>query len=448
MLRGSGDGSGGVSGDGDDHGDGDHGGVDHGDADLGRKREDAVPSWRFAAGGVPAPAEGKVHVARAATRGNALALVVGTDAWLCRFPTTAEDLTRVFRDRKVLPRLDEEAVVDVGFSGDGRVLATFGQSGRVGVWKPETGELVGSVDTSVARRAADGASSSSSSSSEREFLIAGAVSFDGSVVATASDGDAVRLWSVRDAKVLVTLRGSFKDSKRRLALSHDLEFVAQVADSGHAHIWETRTGKEVDRFTGECYFQRVTDVSFTSSGLLLSCEFELVTVREPSCRADLRFSRKGVVWPAWYCYVVRMAHSHDGSVVVIASGNDGVSRWEGHPLRLLQGSRYLCLGAAHVGGASHVVLSADTRAALTVGNVDSLVRLWRLYGLVEEATLATLGSETWRRFWKRDGDRAVWSRVLALAGLGCEPPGAEWEGEETKEFVLRVEGDWMSGYRG
>jgi hypothetical protein len=40
--------------------------------------------------------------------------------------------------------------------------------------------------------------------------------------------------------------------------------------------------------------------------------------------------------------------------------------------------------------------------------------IWRLWGLLERAALATLGSRAWRELWRRDGDSAVWARVLSF----------------------------------
>jgi WD40 repeat protein len=45
-----------------------------------------------------------------------------------------------------------------------------------------------------------------------------------------------------------------------------------------------------------------------------------------------------------------------------------------------------------------------------------LLHLWRLFGRFEMAAVATLNSKTWRGLWWRDGDHALWSRVLSWAG--------------------------------
>jgi hypothetical protein len=56
---------------------------------------------------------------------------------------------------------------------------------------------------------------------------------------------------------------------------------------------------------------------------------------------------------------------------------------------------------------------APNGRALCIGDNARRVE-YRLFGEVEEAALATLGSLAWRELWRRDGDSAIWARVLSF----------------------------------
>jgi hypothetical protein len=53
---------------------------------------------------------------------------------------------------------------------------------------------------------------------------------------------------------------------------------------------------------------------------------------------------------------------------------------------------------------------------LVSAHFDGCIRVWRPWGRLEQAALATLGSKTWRGLWWRDGDHALWARVQSWAG--------------------------------
>ena len=315
--------------------------------------------------------------------------------------------------------------VDVSFTGDGSTLATLSGEGLVQTWATSTGEILSSLDAQVRRP--DGS---------REVHRAGAIAWDGSKFVAASDAMA-RVWALPEGRVVSAVtcipkwvRNAFCSfyDVIRVALSRDAAFVGTVDRLGFLKVWSVEDGERslfVTCIKGEVPREEVVDVAFSNDNKLIACEYGKVCVY-PSSDADYgrglfpwnaRVEALGTRWGR-----VCMAASDDASILVVADEEVHVQDTKQLP--------YPCwsVEAPHGRAAaddrirqtrttmSHVVLSRDNRTVVTVGSVDKRVCSWHIDTATESGVLATLGSATWRGFWRRDGDGALWSRVLAFSG--------------------------------
>jgi WD40 repeat protein len=178
-------------------------------------------------------------------------------------------------------------VIDVGFSRDGRVLATTSDDGSVDVWDvPEAalretfsghaGAAVGPVfspdGTTLYTASLDGSAIAwdvrGTRRLGRPFRFAGSpaggagplprhggagavsVSPDNSLFVTSPRPNRVTLWRARDLTIVAELRGPCGPVES-LAFSHDGRLVAATGDGHRTVVWNVRTRRPVDVLASE-----------------------------------------------------------------------------------------------------------------------------------------------------------------------------------------------------
>ena len=146
----------------------------------------------------------------------------------------------------------------VAFSHDGSLLASASSDQTVRLWDPRTGQEV-----QVLKDHTGGVN-------------AVAFSQDGSLLASASDDETVRLWDPRTGQEVQVLNGH-TDRVRAVAFSQDGSLLASASDDETVRLWDPRTGQEVQVLNG--HTDRVRAVAFSQDGSLLASASDDMKVR-------------------------------------------------------------------------------------------------------------------------------------------------------------------------
>jgi WD40 repeat protein len=142
----------------------------------------------------------------------------------------------------------ESYVLDLLFSGDGRILASAGMDNLIKLWAMPGGELI---------RSLEGHEKSVNSIS---------LSSDGRRLASGSTDGTVRLWSFPHGERLHTLQDR-KKTVAAVALSQDGRWVAAGSYGGRAAVW-TPEGEEVT--TIQAGGKNLTSVAISPGGDVLA----------------------------------------------------------------------------------------------------------------------------------------------------------------------------------
>jgi sugar lactone lactonase YvrE len=187
---------------------------------------------------------------------------------------------------------------------------------------------------------------------------------DGTILATGSTDGILRLWRVSDARLLTTLQGH-AGWIMSLAFSPDGLFLASSAEDFTVRVWRTSDARLVQ--TIDEGMSVVNDVTFAPNGQTLAWGEANGDVRIRTLSGTWLQQLKGTT------SANQVAFSPDG--VLLASGYaDGTLRiWRAIDGENLQTMR------AHIKAINGLEFSPDGKWLVT-GSEDSTLRLWRISG--------------------------------------------------------------------
>jgi WD40 repeat protein len=200
--------------------------------------------------------------------------------------------------------LDRAAVSAIAFSPDGSLLAAGDVDKKIKLFDVKTAKAIRTLrDTgTIAQRMA--------------------FSPDGSLLASAGKEKAIRLWDVPTGQLLKTLAGHTL-AVSDVAFSPDGALLASSGYDGLINLWDAKTGKIVKTLNG--HDDAVTAVAFAPDGRRLASASQdqtakLWDVQTGEVLATLRGHAGGVT---------DLAFAPDGSLIATAGTDRTVKLWEG-----------------------------------------------------------------------------------------------------------------------
>ncbi|MFD8753242.1 hypothetical protein ACFV0O_20040 [Kitasatospora sp. NPDC059577] len=337
------------------------------------------------------------------------------------------------------------AAQPLGFSPDGRILATGGLGdalGSVQLWDVETRHQLATL-TGVngswpisAAFSPDGTTLAVGGGADQEVrlwdvrthdqlaVLTGhtgqvtsvAFSPDGSTLVSTGGDATVRLWDVRSRQALATLTGH-RGAVQAAAFSPDGQTLATAGRDWTVRLWDVPTRRALVTLNG--HTRDVNAVAFSPDGSTLASAGEDSTVRLWDMRAgrplamfagqggamrpvafspdgrtlatgghdqaarlwDVQTHRQSAVLTGRGGTLLTLAFSPDGKTLATASDDGTASLWD------TATHRELATLTGHTGLVGALAFSPDGRTLATASYVDQTVRLW---GVVSHSPLATL----------------------------------------------------------
>lgn len=185
---------------------------------------------------------------------------------------------------------------------------------------------------------------------------------DGSVIASGSEDNTVRLWSATDGGTLHVLRGHVK-GVNTLSYSQDGKFIASGSYDKTVIIWDAKTGEKLNQLQG--HTDPVAAVAYSPDGISIASGSRDSTIRLWNADSgELMHTLQGHEAP-----VMSIAYSPDGQMIASGSMDNKIQLWNtitGEALLTLQG---------HDNGVMAVTFSPDGKVVAS-GSQDNSVRLW------------------------------------------------------------------------
>jgi WD40 repeat protein/subtilase family serine protease len=251
------------------------------------------------------------------------------------------------------------SVNSVAFSPDGSLIASGSWDDTIKLWRVSDGALVRTL------------------TGHTDWVYSVAFSPDGSLIASGSRDATIKLWRVSDGALVATLRGHTWHVFS-VAFSPDGSLIASGGSDLTIRLWRVSDGALVRTLRGHTGY--VNSVAFSPDGRLLASGSEDRTIRlwRVSDGALVRTLTGHTDW------VFSVAFSPDGSLIASGSDDSTIKLWrvsDGALVRTLTG---------HTGDVRSVAFSPDG-SLLASGSWDATIKLWRVS---DGALVATLTGHT------------------------------------------------------
>ncbi|HEX4146432.1 MAG TPA: pre-peptidase C-terminal domain-containing protein [Pirellulales bacterium] len=188
------------------------------------------------------------------------------------------------------------------------------------------------------------------------------------------------LWNVADGRLLKSFVGH-KDSLYAAALSPDGSLLATGSYDQQIKLWDTKTGKELRTLTG--HNGAIYDLAFHPNGKILASASADRTVKLWDAATGQRLDTFSQ--PLKDIYAV--AFSPDGRFVAAGGVDNRIRVWKLSPTAKENTNPLVYTRFAHEGAVLELAFSRDGRLLASSGE-DRIVKLWETAGYTEHSVLA------------------------------------------------------------
>ena len=262
-------------------------------------------------------------------------------------------------------------VTSVTFSPDGTLLATGSDDDTVKLWDMETKTNILTLE------------------GHRGDVTSVSFSPDGKLLASGSDDDTVRLWDVDTNENIAILEGH-RWNVTSVSFSPDGKLLASGSDDDTVRLWDVDTNENIAILEGHRW--NVTSVSFSPDGKLLASGSDDDTVR----LWDVDTNENIAILEGHRRNVTSVSFSPDGKLLASGSDDGTVKLWD------VETQQNITTFKGHVDDVKSVAFSQVGKTLISRSS-DGLVKLWNVDTKENITTLEGYRGNVWSVAFSPDG---------------------------------------------